>query len=238
MRFRRLRFRSAVLGALALLALTGCDKADQDRPDWVIRSRLVFLSEDLASEREPLPRSRFRLLLPYIAGDIYGPPTTGDFIDPVLGADYRFQIDLNRSHKALLASLQRSEFSLSYLRIEPPEARVARLAPMVLQSDGIEPVGRAEWFDPDSKRPLLLLYLDRAATIYGRSVAGGRPLRYAIRAAAPGYIWVGQQAGAQESVYTVTSRPARLLLAVTPPTKDRALTASPARPENSPDTHK
>lgn len=205
-----------LLPAITLLAVAGCGRAHEDHPDWVIRSRLVFLSEDLASEREALPPDHFRLLFPYIAGDIYGPPTTGDFFNPVIGADYRFEIDLNRTHKALLASLEPTAFSLRYLRIEPAEARVARLAPMVLEADGIELVGRTDWFDPDSKRPLLLLYLDRAATISGQGTAYGRPLRYAIRTAAAGYVWVGLETRADGNVYTVTPRPARLVLAIAP----------------------
>ena len=201
---------------MTLLALTGCHKADPDRPEWVIRSQLVFLSEDFGSPREPLPAGRFRLLFPYITGDIYGSPTTGDFFNSPLDADYRFEINLNRHHESLLASLEPTEFSLSYLHIEPAGARVARLAPMILEADGIEQVGRVDWFDPDSGRALLLLYLDRPATISGRGVAPGRPLRYAIRVAAPGYVWVGQQSNADENVYAVTPKPARLLLAVTP----------------------
>jgi hypothetical protein len=221
--------RRAFLLPVLLLAVSGCDKPRTHHPDWVIRSKLVFLSEDLGGEREALPRAQFRLLFPYIAGDIHGSPTTGDFINPSVQADYRFEIDLNRSHESLLASLEPTQFSSSYLHIEPANARVARLAPLVLQADGIEPVGRADWVDPDSKRALLLLYLDRPATISGRGVAGGRPLRYAIRATAPGYVWVGQQAGADESVYTVTPRPARLLLAVRPLANDHPTIASPTR---------
>jgi hypothetical protein len=205
-----------LLPFMTVLALTGCHKADPDRPEWVIRSQVVFLSEDFASAREPLPVGQFRLLFPYIAGDIYGSPTTGDFFNSPLDADYRFEINLNRHHESLLASLEPTEFSLSYLHIEPAEARVARLAPMILETDGIEQVGRVDWFDPDSGRALLLLYLDRPATISGRAVAGGRPLRYAIRVAAPGYVWVGQQSNADENVYAVTLKPARLLLAVRP----------------------
>jgi len=201
---------------LILLALAGCNKADPDRPEWVIRSQVVFLSEDFSSPRQPLPAGQFRLLFPYIAGDIYGSPTTGDFFNSPLDADYRFEINLNRTHKSLLASLEPTEFSLSYLHIEPAEARVARLAPTILQADGIEQVGRADWLDPDSGRSLLLLYLDRPATISGRAVAHGRPLRYAIRVAAPGYVWVAQRSNADESVYAVTPKPARVLLAVTP----------------------
>jgi hypothetical protein len=205
-----------LLPVLTLLAFAGCNKSDPERPEWVIRSQLVFLSEDYRGARQPLPAGQFRLLFPYIAGDIYGPPTTGDFFNTRIDADYRFEINLNRTHKSLLASLEPTEFSLSYLHIEPAEARVARLAPTILQADGIEQVGRVDWLDPDSGRPLLLLYVDRPATISGQGVVHGRPLRYAIRVATPGYVWVGRQSNADENVYSVTPKPARLLLAVTP----------------------
>jgi hypothetical protein len=201
---------------MSVLVLAGCGKADPDRPEWVIRSQLVFLTADFGAPREPLAAGQFRLQFPYIAGDIYGPPTTGDFFNARLAADYRFEINLNRTHESLLASLEPTQLSQSYLHIQPADARVARLAPMILEADGIEQVGRTDWFDPDSGRTLLLLYLDRPATISGRTVVRGRPLRYAIQATAPGYVWVGQQALADENVFSVTPRPARLLLAVTP----------------------
>jgi hypothetical protein len=206
---------------LTLLWLSGCHQSQSVHADWVIRSQLVFLSADLTTERPALPQGRFRLFFPYIAGDIYGSPTTGDFINPTLGPDYRFEIDLNRSHKGLLASLEPTQLSLSYLHIEPATARVARLAPMVLQADGIEPVGRTDWVDGDTRQTLLLLYLDRPATISGVRSAGGKPLRYSIQAATAGYVWVGQQVAADENVYRVVPAPVRLLLAVTPPTPGR-----------------
>jgi hypothetical protein len=82
----------------------------------------------------------------------------------------------------------------------------------VLEADGIEPVGRTDWVDGDSRRTVMLLYLDRAATISGESAAA----KFSIRAAAAGYVWVGSQPAAQGEVYTVIPAPARLLLAVTP----------------------
>ncbi len=205
-----------LLPALAVL-IAGCTAAEPDRPEWVIESRLVFRSEDFGRELEPLPPGRFRLLFPFIAGDLYGPPTTGDFLHPALAPDYSFRLDLNRGHKSLLASLQPSELGLPYLHVEPSDARLARLAPMILEADGIEPLGRVEWFDPDSQRTLLLLYLDRAASISGQTGSRGRLLRYSIRVSAPGYVWVGKQAGADEDLYTVMPRPPRLLLAVALP---------------------
>jgi hypothetical protein len=190
---------------LVLAALSACHPSAPPPPhaDWIIHSRLVFLSADSKTERAPLDRGRFRLFFPYIAGDIYGSATTGDFINPTLEPDYHFTIDLNRSHQALLASLEPTDFSVSYLHIEPADARVARLAPMVLQADGIDPVGRTEWVDGDTGRTVMLLYFDRPARI-----AGGK---FAIRAPAAGYIWVGRDG----DVYTAVPTPARLLLAVT-----------------------
>jgi hypothetical protein len=226
---RKWLHRAFLVPVLAALWLSGCHQSPPDRSDWVLRARLVFLAEDLATERAPLPPAEFRLFFPYVAGDIYGSPTTGDFINPTVGADYRFEIDLNRSHAALLASLEPTQFSLSQLHIEPAGARVARLAPMVLQADGIEPVGLTNWVDGDSRRTLLLLYFDRPATISGRVSGGGKPIRYSIHAAAAGYVWVEQVPGADENVYSVAPTPARLLLAVTPIASDRPTAASPAR---------
>ena len=210
------------LRALCLLALmlppvlSGCGRAHSERPDWIIRSKLVFMAEDLSGERPALPREQFRLLFPYVAGDLYGPPTTGDFTHPVLGPDYEFEIDLNRTLAALLASLEPTDLHESYLHIEPPQARVARLTPLMLQADGIEPVGRLEWLEADSKRELFLLYLDRPASITGRTSTAGRTVRYAISAKAAGYIWVVRQSNAEEYVYTATTSPGRLLLAAMP----------------------
>ena len=215
---------------LSALALASCGRAEPDRPEWVIRSQLVFLTPDFAGQREPLAAGQFRLLFPYITGDIYGPPTTGDFFNVRLDADHRFEINLNRTHASLLASLEPTQLGQSYLHIEPAAARVARLAPMILESDGIEPMGRTDWWDPDSRRPLLLLYLDRPATISGRTVVRGRPLRYAIQVTAPGYVWVGRQALADEDVFSVTPRPARLLLAVTPLDESQSNRVASGRP--------
>jgi hypothetical protein len=186
-----------------LLGLSACAKAPPPRADWIIHSQLVFLADDLVTQLPPPPQAEFRLFFPYIAGDIYGPPTTGDFLNPTLRPDYHFDIDLNRNHQALLASLEPTDFSVSYLHIEPAEARVARLAPTVLQADGIEPVGRTQWLDGDTRKPVMLLYFDRPAAI-----VGGR--KYSIHTGTAGYVWVAQVG----DIYTVIPTPPRLLLSV------------------------
>jgi hypothetical protein len=188
---------------LVLVMLSACHEAPPPpRADWIIHSQLVFLKDDLTSELPPLAQNRFRLFFPYIAGDIYGPPTTGDFFNPTVRPDYRFDIDLNRNHQALLKSLEPMDFSVSSMHIQPADARVARLAPAVLQADGIEPVGRTEWIDGDARRQVMLLYFDRPAAI-----SGGQ---FDIRAPGPGYVWVGRVG----DTYTVVPTPTRLLLAV------------------------
>jgi len=49
-----------------------------------------------------------------------------------------------------MRSLQPTEFSLDYLKIDPPDTRIARLAPLALQTDGIEQVAAADWIDAAS----------------------------------------------------------------------------------------
>ncbi|HUI59695.1 MAG TPA: hypothetical protein VLX90_05705 [Steroidobacteraceae bacterium] len=207
-------------GALAalLLALAACGPRVEPHPDWVIRAQVVFVAADL---RTPVPApAALRLQFPYICGDLYGAPSTGDFLQPALDAQGRFEIDLNRTHPGLLKSLEPADFSLPYLQVQPPDARFARLAPLAVQADGIEPVGRAQWLDAATGQPLLLLFFDRPALISGSTQASGRPLRYEIRAGAAGYVWVARQRREAEDVFAVVGRPSQLVLAVTPAAPD------------------
>lgn len=211
--------------AAAFLLCGGCGSGDagrEHRADWVIRSKIVFLSEDPRTERMPAPLGTFRLWFPYVSGDLYGSPTTGAFVQPAVAADYGFELDLNEGHASLLKSLEPTEFSLSWLRIDPPEARLARLSTFVMEADGIEPLGAAEWLDMDSRRRLMLVYVDRPATISGSTQSAGHTLRYDVRAAQAGYIWIAQPersaagAPAADTTYTAVSPPQHVVLAVTP----------------------
>lgn len=204
--------------AAALAMLAGCSKQAPvtHHAEWVIHSRIVFLTEDLTAARPVLPLSQFRLVFPYIAGDLYGAPTTGDFVQPVIGTDYRLDMDLNASLPALLVSLEPTDLSLPFLKIDPAQARIARLAPMALQVDGIEQIGRVDWVDPEARQRLMLLYVDRAARLSGETDSGGKPLGYDLRMDAPGYYWVARQTSQGGDVYRVVPRPVQLVLAITP----------------------
>ncbi|HVW70320.1 MAG TPA: hypothetical protein VHB68_15190 [Steroidobacteraceae bacterium] len=211
---------AALTALMALMAmLAGCGPGGAERhPEWVLRSQVKFYSADLQAAREPLPRDAFRLFFPFIAGDLYGPATTGDFLHPVLQPDYTFEIDLNQSQPDLLRSLQPTEFSLDYLRIDPPEARIARLAPVALQPDGIEQVAVTDWIDAGTRERLMLVYVDRPSRITGSLTRNGYTVRYNIHATQSGYIWVARrQADNDGQVYTEVAKPEAIVLALTPP---------------------
>lgn len=205
---RAARQTAAFALAIALLtALPGCARAPH-HPDWVIHSALEVLGTP--------PAGGYRLAFPYIVGDLYGPPDTGDFVTPVSRSASGFTLDLNRAQQALESELAPTDFSLRFLRITPAKARIARLAPEALQRNGIEPVGTVEWRDAQSRRPLMLVYIDRPAVVAGSLTRGGETIRYDIRVATPGYVWIGGiPSGEHETLYTVVPRPQHLVLTIT-----------------------
>jgi hypothetical protein len=185
---------------------------------WVLHSRIEFFSSDLQVTRQPLPHNAFRLFFPFIAGDLYGPATTGDFIHPVVNPDYSFEIDFGRVQQDLVRSLQPTEFSLDYLKIDPPDARIARLAPLALQPDGIEQVAVTDWINAATRERLMLVYFDRPSRITGSLVRDDYTIRYNVRATAPGYLWIARrQTDDGEQMYTEVEKPQSVVLALTPP---------------------
>jgi hypothetical protein len=218
---RSSRYGAALLTyCCGVLASSGChpgDHAAEHRADWVIHSRLVFTAADLRTPRPAAPLASFRLSIPYVIGDLYGAPSTADFVQAEVAPDYSFVMDLNRGHASLLRSLEPTEFSLSYLHIAPKEARIARLAPAVLQADGIDPIGTAQWVDPASAWPLLLVYVDRPARITGQTLARGVPVRYDVRVEAAGYVWIAMRSEPGGGLdYEAVAPPQEVRLAVTP----------------------
>lgn len=208
-----------LLVVVAAAGLAGCGARESaPRQGWVLHSRIQFFSSDLQVAQDPQPRSTFRLFFPFIAGDLYGPATTGDFIHPVINADYTFEIDFGRVQQDLTRSLQPTEFSLEYLKIEPPDARIARLAPLALQPDGIEQVATTDWIDSRTHERLMLVYFDRPARITGVLVRNDYTIRYNVRASAPGYVWVARRRTEDgEQMYTEVEKPESVILALTPP---------------------
>jgi hypothetical protein len=197
---------AAVLIAL-VFALSGCSR-EPHHPGWVIHSAIEVVG--------PPPAGGYRLVFPYIVGDFYGAPNTGAFVVAVSRAPDGFTLDLNRTQEALESELGPADFTLRFLEITPRDARLARLTPVALQRNGIEPVGTVEWLDARSRMPLMLVYIDRQARIEGFFSHDGQQLRYDIRAAKPGYVWIGTiQAGEHDTLYSVVPPPQGLILKIT-----------------------
>jgi hypothetical protein len=200
---------------LALALLGGCGRGHEHHPDWIIKSQVVFMSPDLRKERKAPAAEKMRLWFPYVSGDFYGPPTTGSFYNVTLQPDRTFELDLNQPHGNVVKSLSRTAFSMRSLAINPPEARIARLLPYVMQADGIEPLGESQWIDADTKRRLMLVYFDRKARIAGSHEGPQRTLIYDIWTEAPGYIWVTETDSGRTTEFARSS-PKNVLLAVMP----------------------
>lgn len=208
--------RALALAIAAIALLAACGRGHEYDPDWVIHSRVVFLSPDLKVERESPPAAVMRLWFPYVSGDFYGPPNTGSFYEVTLNPDRSFELDLNKPHQSVMKSLQGTSFSMRWLRIGPADARIARLLPFVLQADGIEPLGQADWVDADTRRRLMLVYFDRAARIFGSEQVNDQTMMFDISSDRPGYVWIGRADNGRTSEWT-RSRANRVLLAVTAP---------------------
>ena len=199
--------RAALALATLLVTLSGCSLGPH-HPGWVIHSSVALVG--------PPPAGGYRLVFPYIVGDFYGSPNTGDFVVPISQSSGGFALDLNRTQSALESELGPTEFSLRFLEIAPHDARIARLTPVALQREGIEPVGTVAWLDARSRRPLMLVYSDRPARIAGSLTRGGETIRYDIRVAKAEYVWIGEiQASEHDTLYTVVPAPQHLVLTIT-----------------------
>lgn len=201
------RIAAPVMLLAMLAALAGCSHGPH-HADWLIHSSIETIGSP--------PAAGYRLVFPYIVGDFYGSPDTGDFVAPVSRAPGAFTLDLNRTQKELESELGPTDFSLRFLEILPHDARLARLAPAALQRNGIEPVGAVEWLDAGTHRPVMLVYFDRPAQIEGSLTRGGETIRYDVHAAKAGYVWIGEtHPGAHDTLYTTVSAPQHLVLTIT-----------------------
>lgn len=196
-----------MLAALSVvLPLAGCSRSPQ-HPGWVIRSAIEIVG--------PPPSGGYRMVFPYIVGDLYGSPNTGGFVQPVSRTPDSFVLDLNRTQEVLERELAATDFSLGFLHVVPATTRIARLTPIALEREGIDAVGTVQWLDAPTHTPLMLVYVDRPARIEGASTGGGETIRYDVRASMPGYVWIGsRQAGEHETLYTAVPPPSRLILTI------------------------
>ncbi len=202
---------------VSLLSLSACSGRDEPaapvREDWVLRTPVEFLEADGKTPR-PTPTQSLRLWVPYVVGDLYGAPNAGELAPVTFKKDLSFVLDLNKSHENLAKALIPTEFTQKWMIIEPASARIARLSPFVLPTDGIAPVGMCEWLDENTGAKLMLVYLDRPSRIRGEVVYEGRNLRFDIEAKEAGYMWIEQPE--RSGVFRKAAWPGDVVLAVMP----------------------
>jgi hypothetical protein len=178
----------------------------------------------------PPPPGGYRLVFPYIVGDLYGSPNTGAFVEPASRGPGSFVLDLNLTQEVLERELEPTDFTLGFLHVTPAQTRIARLTPIALERDGIDPVGTVQWLDERTGRPLMLVYVDRPARIAGSFTRAGKTIDYDIRARAPGYVWIGSvPAGEQEMLFRAVPAPRGLILRINPTASSRG---NPAKKES------
>jgi len=209
--------KARLAAVVALLSLSACSGNEEPaapvREDWVLKTHVAFVEADGRTPR-PKPNESLRLWVPYVVGDLYGAPNAGELAPVSFKPDLSFVLDLNKSHENLAKALIPTEFTQKWMTIEPASARIARLSPFVLPTDGIVPVGVSEWLDENTGAKLMLVYLDRPARIRGEVVYEGRNLRFDIEAKEAGYMWIEQPE--KSGVFRKAAWPGNVVLAVMP----------------------
>jgi hypothetical protein len=207
--------RCAVLLLSVVLGSCGSpgEEAPAERAQLIIHSHVTFVEADGKTLREA-PKEPLRLWMPFVVGDFYGAPNAGELVPVELRADMSFSVNLNATLPVIGKTLVPTAFSQKWMAIEPAEARVARLSPFVLPTEGIVPVGMTEWLDAQTGAKLMLIYVDRPARVRGDIVYEGRRLQFDIEAAEAGYLWIQQPEGS--GTFRAAPRPAKVVLAVMP----------------------
>jgi hypothetical protein len=207
-----------VAAALLISAsLSSCGGPKEEGPaqlsHLIIHSHVTFVGADGKTLREA-PKEPLRLWMPFVVGDFYGAPNAGELVPVELRPDMSFSVNLNAALPLIPKVLIPTAFSQKWMAIEPAAARVARLSPFVLPSEGIVPVGMTEWLDEDTGAKLMLIYFDRPARVRGDIVYEGRRLQFDIEAREAGYLWIQQPEGS--GTFRAAAWPARVVLAVMP----------------------
>lgn len=202
---------------LLSVALGSCgapkEEAPGQRAHLIIQSHVTFVEADGKTLREA-PKEPLRLWMPFVVGDFYGAPNAGELVPAELRPDMSFSLNLNATLPLIARTLVPTEFSQKWMAIEPAAARIARLSPFVLPTEGIVPVGMTEWLDEETGAKLMLIYVDRPARVRGDIVYEGRRLQFDIEAKEAGYLWIQQPEGS--GTFRAASRPAKVVLAVMP----------------------
>lgn len=93
--------------------MPGCGRGP-NHPGWVIHSSIEVIG--------PPPAAGYRLIFPYIVGDLYGSANTGAFVAPLSLTPSAFTLDLNRTQDSLERELEPTDFEFRIMKITPRDA--------------------------------------------------------------------------------------------------------------------
>jgi hypothetical protein len=173
---------------LKILALTGpfcallvsCGSSEHPkartpaRDEWIIHSRITVGKGHLES-------GNFRLIVPFVSGDLYGRPTSSAYLTASVDNNLAFELDLNPGHDAMLSELRATKLWSREVQITPSDARLADFSPAIVDRH-TKALGIANWVDGRSDHVLRLIYFDRPARIAGPD--------FDIETKEAGYVWV------------------------------------------------
>ena len=205
---------------MVLLVASFADTALATQQSEPFKTTIVsvrFLEHDDRTERRALPVSEFRVVFAFIGGSISGRATTESLVKPQLGDDYRFTLDF--SVIAAEAKLAASEVTtqMGTLAVKPRETKLARVGTFTMDALLQNRLGSTAFIDGETAEVLVLIYIDRACTIVGRTHGTEHEYRYDAVIPQPGFTWLRFRK-IEEGVTAVspTDRPSVLQLSVAP----------------------
>jgi hypothetical protein len=144
------------------------------REEWIIHSKIAVQKGHLAA-------GEFRLIAPFVAGNLYGNPTSSSYLTAKVNDDLTFELDLNPGHDAMVSELRETKLWSRQVKIVPLDARLANFSPAIVDRH-TKSLGITNWVDGQTGRVLRLIYFDRPARITGPD--------FDIAVAEAGYVWV------------------------------------------------
>jgi hypothetical protein len=148
------------------------------REEWKIQASLEVSEGNL----EP---GKYKLIVPFTVGDMYGGPDSKTYLTPALNDDGTFELDLNPGHDAMLAELAEvpatARFRDNRMSIEPRDARIATISPQIVNKR-FKALGNVSWADAQTGHRLRLMYFDRPAHLTDNDLD--------VEVPEAGYVWV------------------------------------------------
>lgn len=210
--------RIAVLAfASTLVACSSGHDSTELGPEWKLRTRVEFVESDFKTARAALDPETFYLAFPFIGGDLYGAPTTDDFVRVKVDSDYSFLLDLTKSERFARRAARPAGIGEGRIHGAPTTMGLARVATFTMDSETDQRAGFTAWSDATSDGNIVLAYLDGPGRIVGAFTEDGHEFRFNISVEKEGYAWLRRREIAENvSEMVVSEWPRNLVLRVAP----------------------